>query len=319
MVIRKALIVGIDNYSFSPLSGCVNDSNKMVKILTKNQDGSPNFECKELISPLIQITRSILKQNIEELFEHEADIALFYFSGHGTANNLGGFLVTQDADSYDEGVSMNDILTYANQSKDKIKEIVIILDCCHSGSLGQLPAINNNQTSLREGITILTASRSTQYAMETDGGGVFTSLIHEALDGGAADVIGNVTVASIYGYADQTLGAWDQRPLFKSHVSKLLPLRKCNPKVSLEVLRLLPRYFPTSFYKYALDPSYEPDMEPIDLENQEIFSHLQKYRSAGLVDPIGEDHMYYAAIRSKKCELTPLGRFYWSLVNGGKL
>lgn len=316
---RRALIVGIDDYQFSPLSGCINDAYKMSEILTRNQNGSPNFDCKEIVSSEITITRSLLKEKIEELFSHEADVALFYFSGHGTANNLGGFLVTQDADRYDEGVSMTDILTFANQSKDKIKEVVIILDCCHSGALGNTPAINNDQTSLREGITILTASRSSQYAMEVGGGGVFTSLVHEALNGGAADVVGNVTVASVYGYADQTLGAWDQRPLFKSHVSKLLPIRNCNPKVPLEILRLLPRYFPTLDYQYPLDRSYEPDVEPQHEGNQEIFSHLQKLRSAGLVEPIGEEHMYYAALNNKPCELTPLGRFYWSLVNAGKL
>jgi Caspase domain len=316
---RRALIVGIDDYEFSPLSGCINDAYKMVEILSRNQNGSPNFDCKEIVSSEESVTRSYLKEKIEELFSHEADVALFYFSGHGTANNLGGFLVTQDANRYDEGVSMTDILTYANQSKDKIKEVVIILDCCHSGALGNTPAVNNEQTSLREGITILTASRSSQYAMEVGGGGVFTSLVHEALNGGAADVVGNVTVASVYGYADQTLGAWDQRPLFKSHVSKLLPIRNCNPKVPLEILRLLPGYFPTLDYQYPLDKSYEPDVEPFHEENQQIFSHLQKLRSAGLVEPIGEEHMYYAALNEKSCELTPLGRFYWSLVNAGKL
>ncbi len=316
---RRALIVGIDGYNFAPLSGCINDSNKMTEILSKNFDESRNFDCKQLISSDQEITRSMLKRNIEELFHEEADVALLYFAGHGTANNLGGFLVTQDACSYDDGVAMTDILTYANQSKNKIKEIVIILDCCHSGELGNLPTINNDQISLREGITILTASRGTQYAMEKDGSGLFTSLIYEALSGGAADVIGNVTVASVYGYADQTFGAWDQRPLFKSHVSKLLPLRKCCPKVELNILRLLPRYFPVADYQYSLDPSYEPDVTPQHLENEAIFKHLQKFRSVGLVEPVGEEHMYYAALHSKKCELTPLGKFYWALVNGGKL
>src|SRR6266487_6688903 len=156
---RRALIVGIDAYPTSPLTGCVNDATAIANILTKHQDRSPNFECKKLLAPNQNITRPILKQHIEELFSHQADVALFYFSGHGTENNLGGFLVTPDAKQYDEGVPMSDLLTAANQSP--AKEVLIIVDCCHSGALGQLPAISNEYANIREGISILTATRST--------------------------------------------------------------------------------------------------------------------------------------------------------------
>jgi hypothetical protein len=33
-----------------------------------------------------------------------------------------------------------------------------------------------------------------------------------------------------------------------------------------------------------------------------------------LVRPVGEDHMYYAAINNKFCEMTVLGEHYWRLV-----
>jgi hypothetical protein len=69
----------------------------------------------------------------------------------------------------------------------------------------------------------------------------------------------------------------------------------------------------------ALDPSFEPDAEPSHPGNEEIFSQLQKFRAARLVVPVGAEHLYYAAINSKSCKLTPLGQFYWSLVNSGKL
>ena len=41
---RKALIVGIDNYPTSPLTGCVNDATAVAQSLRKNGDGSPNFD-----------------------------------------------------------------------------------------------------------------------------------------------------------------------------------------------------------------------------------------------------------------------------------
>ena len=80
-----------------------------------------------------------------------------------------------------------------------------------------------------------------------------------SLDGGAADILGIVKVASLYGFVDQILGAWDQRPVFKANVSRLLPLRRCTPIVEPALIRLLPNYFPTPDHVYDLDSSYEPE------------------------------------------------------------
>jgi len=113
---RRALVVGIDDYPDSPLSGCVNDAIKIAEVLRKNYDDSQNFECKSLVSSDGNITKAQLKKNIHELLEHEADVALLFFAGHGTVNNLGGYLVTPDATQYDEGVSMQDVLSMANRS-----------------------------------------------------------------------------------------------------------------------------------------------------------------------------------------------------------
>lgn len=314
---RKALLVGIDHYPASPLSGCVNDAKRIHELVRRHEDGSPNFDCRILISSEIAVTRAGLRAAIGDLFSGDSDVALFFFAGHGTVNNLGGYLVTQDVTKYDEGVAMTDVLTLANKSQ--AREAIVLLDCCHSGALGQLPAIDNNTAMLREGISVLTASREDETAMETGGGGLFTSLVGEALSGGAADVCGKVTIASLYAYVDQALGAWDQRPLFKSHVSKLIPLRNCAPALPIETLRLLPRYFRKSGDDFPLDPSYEPDAEPKHPEHEAIFGHLQVYRAARLLEPIGEKHMYFAAMNSKACRLTALGRHYWHLANTGKI
>jgi len=110
---RRALVVGIDDYSFGPLHGCVNDAHRMERILAHHDGGAPNFTCKRLTAPHDRITRSALRESVEALFKQPADAALFYFSGHGTANNLDGYLVTQDAEKYDDGVSMSDVLQYA--------------------------------------------------------------------------------------------------------------------------------------------------------------------------------------------------------------
>lgn len=316
---RRALVVGIDDYPQAPLRGCVNDARRVADLLAKHQDGSPNFECQVLAVAPATVTKGLLRQKIGALFANDADLALFYFSGHGTVNNLGGYLVTPDATRNDEGVSMQDVLTFANNSR--VREAVVVLDCCHSGAFGQLPALGNQNTTaaLREGVSVLTATREYQSAVEVRGAGVFTSLLCAALEGGASDVLGKVTLASAYAYVDEALGAWEQRPLFKAHVARLSPLRECRPVVSIELLRLLPQYFKDPGAEFKLDPSYEPDASPRHPENERVFGHLQRFRAARLLEPVGEEHMYFAAMNSKSCRLTPLGLHYWRLANAGKI
>lgn len=172
---------------------------------------------------------------------------------------------------------------------------------------------------MREGVSILCASRASQLTVEKEGRDLFTTLICGALEGGAADVVGDVRVAGVYAFVDQSLGAWDQRPLFKSNVSRLLPLRKCKPVIDLAILRKLSEYFKGADFKYPLVPSYEPDSGKPDEKNTGIFANFQKYRAARLLVPIGEEHLYYAAMNSKYCQLTPLGQFYWQLAKEGKI
>ena len=111
---KKALVVGINNYPFLPLKGCINDASAFANTIEKNSDGSPNFSVR-LETDVA--TKSLLKTMIKELFEGANDIALLYFSGHGSFNELGGYIVTPDHQKNDEGVSMDEILVLANQSK----------------------------------------------------------------------------------------------------------------------------------------------------------------------------------------------------------
>jgi hypothetical protein len=46
---------------------------------------------------------------------------------------------------------------------------------------------------------------------------------------------------------------------------------------------------------------------------------LQRYRGARLLVPDGEEHLYYAAMNSKSCSLSALGKFYWRCVKAGTI
>jgi hypothetical protein len=315
---RRALLVGIDHYPSAPLTGCINDAQTMQRLLRRHDDGLVNFDTQLLTSDRATITRPLLRENIDRLFADPADVALFYFSGHGTENDLGGYLVTSDATLYNEGVPLGDLLAKANRAT-QISEVAIIIDSCHSGSLGSVPEIDNMQAVLREGLSILTASRSSQSSVERGESGVFTELVASALDGGAADILGDVSVASVYAYVDQALGAWDQRPLFKSHVSRMLSLRRAKPGIDVKILRRLPEWFPEPGFELPLSPRHERTAEPHDPDAEDTFRSLQRCNRVKLVEPVGEDDMYFAAVHSTACRLTALGRFYWKLADAGRI
>lgn len=316
---RKALVVGIDNYKQCPLHGCCNDAEAVSDILSSNEDGSPNFAVKPLKN--VQ-TKAALRHAIEECFSGNADIALFYYSGHGHIDSVGGYIVTPDFSEYDYGVSLQDVLTIANASQ--CKEKIIILDSCYSGFMGSVKTVGQNTAIINEGVTILTASRSSETSMEVNGHGVFTSLLIEALKGGAADITGHITPGGIYSYIDKALGPWDQRPVFKTNVTRFTSLRKVIPQVDISIIRRICSYFASEDTELPINPSFEPTnsltvnhevIKPYaDPRNTKIFSDLQKLEGIGLVVPVGEEHMYFAAMNSKSCALTSLGKQYWRLV-----
>jgi uncharacterized caspase-like protein len=314
---RRALIVGIDDYPTCPLNGCVNDARRMTTVLSRHYDGALNFQCETIVSPDYSVTRSNLRKAISLLFASPAEVAFFHYSGHGCLNGIGGYLITPDAQEFDVGISMSEILAMANDSK--VSNIFITLDCCHSGVFGGTPEIKNERAVLSEGVSVITATRDNEESLEEGGGGIFTSLLAEALDGGAAGLLGEVTAASTYAYIDNALGAWDQRPMFKSNVSQFIVLRNAKPRIDHVVLRHIVDHFPLPAEDFLLTPEYEPELEPHNEKKESIFRELQKMRNVGLVEPVGEEHMYYAAKHSKSCKLTTLGRYYWRLISDNKL
>lgn len=316
---RKALVVGIDNYLQCPLHGCCSDAHAVAQVLETNADGSPNFSVK--IEKNVH-SKAKLRQLIEECFLGDADIALFYYSGHGHIDSVGGYLVTPDFSEYDWGVSLQDILTIANASQ--CKEKIIVLDSCYSGFMGSINTVGQNTAVISEGVTILTSSRRSETSMEVNGHGLFTSLLLEAFNGGAADITGHITPGGIYAYIDKALGPWEQRPVFKTNVTRFTSLRNVIPQVDISIIRKICTYFADENAELKMDPSFEPTndlnvthkvVQPYaNSVNTKIFSDLQKLESIGLVIPMEEEHMYFAAMNSKACALTSIGKQYWRLV-----
>ena len=323
---RLALIVGINYYEHgNPLFGCVNDAYAVKTVLERNDDDTVNFDCKLLKSAdsSEQVGWGELKDQITALFKYEAEIVLFYFSGHGHIESTGGYLLASDSKRGDEGVSLNDILTLANESPAKNK--VIMLDSCHSGIAGTTPT-KAQLATLSEGLTILTASTKEQYATEENGKGIFTTLLVDALKGSAANLTGDITPGSVYAHVDQSLGGWEQRPIFKTNVKQFVSLRKVSPPISIADLRRISEFFPSSGFEFSLDPTFESELKGRDSDmpkpiqkNTSIFAVLQKYNRLNLLVPVDAPHMWHAAMESKTCKLTALGEHYRRLVSKGRI
>lgn len=325
---RKALVVGIDYYTdVSPLYGCVNDSLAVKAMLDRHKDGSVNFGVKHLSAsnPTDQIGREQLRKAIENLFAGDGEVSLLYFAGHGHIETTGGYLCSSDVKTGNDGVPLAEVMTMANHSK--IQNRVIILDSCHSGVAGGY-ALNQKVAEISDGVTILTASTAEQFSSEENGAGVFTSLLVDALDGAAANLVGDVTPGGIYAHVDQSLGPWAQRPVFKTNVTRFVSLRKVYPSLELSELRRISEFFPTSNFQFKLDPSYEPERHETWNNNPQgipapnpdhnaIFNILQKYNRVGLVVPEDAPHMWHAAMESKTVRLTSLGEHYRRLAAKG--
>lgn len=323
---RKALLIGINKYpKGNELTGCIEDIIAVKAVLEKNEDGSNNFDIETL--PDIQTKREAM-QRIRSLFEGDGEMSVLYFSGHGYVNDTDAELAFPDGVSHNDyyyGIKMSDIMGIVHRSR--VRNKIIILDCCHSGALGKFH-LNHNESLIGQGVSVLCACREHEKAVECSGHGIFTLQLCNALAGGAADYCGNITIGGIYAYIDRVFGPNEQRPTFKTNVTEFAPIRKVKPKVPTNVIKLLTTYFPEPNSEFHLDPSFEFDNSPnnpraiqpyASRKNVEKFKALQQLASISFVAPTGEDHMYYAAMNSKSCHLTNIGKYYWELVKNNQI
>ena len=331
MTAKRALVIGIDWYpDDNSLQGCVNDATGLTALLSTNDDGSPNWKVTLVTAGedgSIEITRDSLREAIESLFSNSRDAdLLFYFSGHGGQSSWGAELMTQDFTRYSMGVSMNDIITLANDSP--ARSITLLLDCCFSGDAGNPSGLQQSAVSesfriprslIRENVTIIAASRGTEPSMEVDGEGAFTRLLLDGLAGGATDHRGNVTALGLYGYISPAFDAWEQRPVFKANLTEPVVLRRGPAWLEPELLRSLPEHFPTADFRLQLTPAHEGDGRPLGVgegtPEQRVFDYLGRLRNANLVTTDNRKDHYWAAMESDYVYLTQLGKYFWRLAN----
>lgn len=332
---KRALLIGIDHYpTVGSLSGCVADATALADMLRTHDEGTPNF-CTELIAsrPEVEdVTRETLRSAITSLFKNARDTdLLFFFAGHGGQTPWGAELVAQDASTNSLGVSMNDLMTLANDSP--ARSVTLILDCCFSGDLGNPPGLQSaavaepfllTKTLLRENVTVMVASRPSETSAEVDGHGAFTRVLLDGLEGGATDHLGNITSLSLYGYISAAFDAWQQRPLLKANVTQPPILRVGPPWLEPSLLRQLPDHFPTADARVQLTPEHEGEGRPLQpgeqgTQEQQQFDYFGRLRNANLVITDDRKDHYWAAMDYGHVYLTTLGRYFWRLAKRGAL
>lgn len=143
-----ALLVGIDEYQppVSPLKGCVNDINAMETFLRVRGSGD---QLELVVLKNAQATRQAIIDHFRSHLGRAGadDVALFCYSGHGSQQKSPPEFWHLESDRMDET-----LVCYDSRTKDiydladkelafliaevaqNNPHIVILLDCCHSGS-----------------------------------------------------------------------------------------------------------------------------------------------------------------------------------------
>lgn len=139
----RVLLTAINAYKESPLRGCVNDVLGLREVLAQ-QHGVEDDQVRMLIDG--QATRAAITEGLRWLAEPDADgsepVRLFHFSGHGTfvADTTG-----DEPDGRDECIVPVDYAMTGAMSDDTLRELygsfskhthlLLVMDCCHSGSV----------------------------------------------------------------------------------------------------------------------------------------------------------------------------------------
>ncbi len=161
-----ALLVGVNEYlAVSNLEGCLNDVENIKIYLEGRATGNKKVDVHTKVLLDEEATYDAILREFEEHLTKAGkdDIALFYFSGHGTQEEAPKGFWNIEADKHNEaltcydsyvrghgvwGLADKEISFWLSQIAEKEPEVVVILDCCHSGHATRDPTKMENKIRL---------------------------------------------------------------------------------------------------------------------------------------------------------------------------
>src|SRR5574339_878914 len=173
---KYALIIGNNKYDDTKLAQLKTpaaDSQALAKILDDRTIGS-----FDVVLPLINQNETKTRRSISEFLAGKKpdDLVLLYFSGHGVLDDRGRlYLALKDTlVSLLKATSIPSSFIADEMDGCRSKRQILVLDCCHSGAFAR--GTKGEQKAITEttfegsgfGRVVLTASDSTQYALEGD-------------------------------------------------------------------------------------------------------------------------------------------------------
>jgi len=208
---RVAVLVGIGAYpegtGLSPLKYPAKDVSELAAELEK--DG---YAVRQLVDS--QASRGVIVRTLNQLaamLDPDQGTFVFYFSGHGFAQNGVNYLATFGATADDlprEGLSVTELEQLLKNSKARRQ--VMWIDACRSNSqAGAREASQRTFSRLNgaEGMRVLYATRAGGVSYEDDSlnHGVFTHYLLNGLRGEAAGVDGLVTFQDLASYVSDSV------------------------------------------------------------------------------------------------------------------
>lgn len=261
---KYALVIGNDHYSdpkLAKLKTPAADTHALANALNNKDIG--NFD--EVI-PIVNQTESETRRAISAFLTSKKpdDLVLVYFSGHGVLDDRGRlFLALKDTEtSILKATAISSYFVTDEMDSCRSKRQILILDCCHSGAFAR--GTKGVQKAVTEvtfegsglGRVVLTASDSTQYALEGNqvlaqtNLSLFTHFLLEGLVTGEADANndGYVSLDEWYDYTyakvltttpKQVPRKWSYHQQGDLIIAKNLNAKKKVVELPIDLVRLL--------------------------------------------------------------------------------
>ena len=228
---RWALIIGVDKYKdgqISALKGAANDANALAEALVRYA-GFPSDQVILMTTSQPeerQPTRVNILRRLSNLasFVPKDGLLLVAFAGHGMERANQAFLLPSDAQISDDVTFLEETAVSVARMKDRIRssgvgQVVLMLDACRNDPGGRADAPNNLTTAYTRAFNFdvrnrevtafatlyATAIGQRAYEYTEKRQGYFTWAIVEGLKGGAANDHGEVTLASLLKYVQETV------------------------------------------------------------------------------------------------------------------